>query len=280
MAMPFRAMFPGLPLSAALLMISGCRGSEGRHVGELDTGSRSTSIEATPAALREHPRGVAVVELFTSEGCSSCPPADALLTRLSDETRADGAEVIPLSMHVDYWNRLGWRDPFSDRTYSDRQGAYARRLGVKSVYTPQIVVNGTTELVGSNESGVREAVDRAIAVTPAATVTLTTSSGSSTGAVTVAYDVAGAPAGSSLVLAVTERDLTVRVPSGENAGRTLRHDNVVRSLRSVPLDSSARGTVTVPLTGVSRRDRAGLVAFVQNRETLRITGAATVPVGE
>src|SRR5689334_4635092 len=102
-----------------------------------------------------------IVELFTSEGCSSCPPADALLARLEKNQPVAGAEVIPLALHVDYWNHLGWADPFSSHQFSERQGEYAAVFGNDSVYTPQMVVDGVREFNGSNSSLAQEAIAKA-----------------------------------------------------------------------------------------------------------------------
>ena len=113
----------------------------------LHGGARSS---ATPTAV--------VVELFTSEGCSSCPPADALLQSLVDAQPIDGAQIIGLGHHVDYWDRLGWRDKFSSGASTARQQRYARTFNVDSIYTPQMVVDGRDEFVGSNRSAAWQAI--------------------------------------------------------------------------------------------------------------------------
>lgn len=194
----------------------------------------------------------ALVELFTSEGCSSCPSADALLARYAAKP-----DVILLSEHVDYWNRLGWKDRFSSAFFSDRQSAYARRFGLDSVYTPQAIVNGEAQFVGSDESALRRAL--ALATTRAA-VTLTKTGGG----YRIAATSANVPA--DLVLATVLPLQTTKVERGENGGRTLTHVGVVKELK---LLGPAEGTYDVPNTpGTS------LVAFVQARGYAKILGAA------
>ncbi|MEL7087271.1 MAG: DUF1223 domain-containing protein, partial [Planctomycetota bacterium] len=114
------------------------------------------------AAIPIHNTPFAVVELFTSEGCSSCPPAEAVLNRLDRDARQGHQRIFTLAFHVDYWNRLGWTDPFSDRAYSDRQRDYAVTLRERSIYTPQMVVNGTTGFVGSHARRAGQEIGRAL----------------------------------------------------------------------------------------------------------------------
>jgi hypothetical protein len=115
--------------------------------------------------------GPVVIELFTSQGCSSCPPADRLLTRLAQDSKLAG-QVIPLSFHVDYWDYIGWQDPFASPRWSERQRQYGRAFRSNRIYTPQLVVNGRTECVGSQEGVVRRQIEAALAAAPAGRVTL------------------------------------------------------------------------------------------------------------
>jgi hypothetical protein len=125
----------------------------------------SCSADARPPEARaaDAPRRAVVLELFTSEGCSSCPPADAVLRRLAREQTIGGADVIALEEHVDYWNGLGWADPFSSPAFTARQRTYADAMRRHGVYTPELVVDGTNELLGSHESGARQAIQNASA---------------------------------------------------------------------------------------------------------------------
>lgn len=174
-----------------------------------------------------------LVELFTSEGCSSCPPADALLARLLRDQPLEGVEIVPLSLHVDYWNRLGWKDPYSAKAFSARQQRYAKVFGEDKVYTPQIVVDGREEGIGSDEAAVRRMVGGA-AQRPHLPVKVTARAFGRS--LTLAIDLPPAPAGTDTVdvfVALTEDDLSSAVKRGENVGRTLTHVAVVRALQTL-----------------------------------------------
>jgi hypothetical protein len=220
-----------------------------------------------------------VVELFTSEGCSSCPSADAALRELENNPSLTGVEVIALGQHVDYWNRLGWKDPFSSAAFTERQRVYAQGFGEGS-YTPQAVVNGTYEFVGSRREELTEKILRA-AKAPRATVGLTRAANG-----TLAVRVADLPAGTKaadVLLTITERGLSTQVGRGENSGRLLHHASVVRTLR--PLGAVAANgtfTATAPLNLESAWKAHNLraVVLVQERASRRIVGVASLPLGE
>jgi hypothetical protein len=217
-------------------------------------------------------RSFALVELFTSEGCSSCPPADTVLAELSERARASGAPVYALSFHVDYWNDLGWPDPFSQGLFTQRQQAYARALG-GGTYTPEMIVNGADGFVGGDGARARRTVDAALA-TPAS-VALTLSARREGGIVTASYSVVGAPAGSAVLVAWAERERAVDVRRGENAGRRLLHVKVVRALTSAPLGATSSGAQTLHLPGGVITAGAEVVAWVQS-PSLRVLAAARV----
>ena len=169
-----------------------------------------------------------LVELFTSEGCSDCPPADALLAELDAKQFVPGAEAIVLSEHVTYWDHLGWRDPFSLDEATQRQEEYVRRFGLDSAYTPQMVVDGTSQFVGSDRSALQAAVSRA-AARPKLKLTI---SGARWDRGSVRFAVKGEKAIGSKLVAVLAADAThSEVKRGENAGRTLHHTAVARALK-------------------------------------------------
>jgi hypothetical protein len=219
-----------------------------------------------------------IVELFTSEGCSSCPPADDVLTRLEREQPVPGVEIIPLSEHVDYWNDLGWQDRFSSPLFSGRQQDYGHSFRLESVYTPELVVNGQTETVGSDWNAVTKAISLASGG-DRATVRAAMLPDN-----TVAFSVKGLPAGTrvaEIYLAVTESNLESAVLNGENTGRHLTHTGVVRSLTTLGrLDTSKNAEYSsqarLTLNPQWNRKNLKLVLFVQEPANRHILGASAV----
>jgi len=209
-----------------------------------------------------------LVELFTSEGCSSCPPADAVLARLHRDQPVPGVQLIVLSEHVDYWNNLGWRDPYSDARFSERQGDYGSRI-----YTPQIIVDGRIDVLGSDQSGIERAA-KAVALDPHGTVRLARTA---QGVKVSATDLSG-HGDARVMLAVVEDGLVSKVERGENAGRTLTHSAVVRSLREVGRipPAAAEWSAEVPVSTDVSWKRTRVVAFVQEAATRRVLASAAL----
>jgi hypothetical protein len=201
-----------------------------------------------------------VVELFTSEGCSSCPPADALLVEL-----ASRPEVLALSFHVDYWDRLGWKDPFSSPLATERQRRYAELLGLATVYTPQIVVDGRWQAVGSDRAEVQRALDSARHDRNEVPVTLAVDHGHARIRLGPGADAAAA---SVLLIGFDRRHVTA-VERGENSGRTLPHVDVVRGLEEVAQFNGQASEIEAPIRW--RSDR--IAAVVQARDG-RVLGVA------
>ena len=228
------------------------------------------AAEADPDHAATHP---VVVELFTSQGCSSCPPADRLLTELG---RKNGGELIPLAFHVDIWNHIGWTDPFSSSDWTRRQTAYARRLGLANIYTPQVVVDGAAEMLGS-DSGALESAVKVARTRPAAAIALQLEPSGRSVAVRADVDLPGSLRDRKwdLMLAVFETDLETPVARGENGGKTLRNDYVVRSLRRAGrLTASESLTASLQLDGQWNPSRIGVAAFLQDPRSLEIRGAS------
>lgn len=222
-----------------------------------------------------------LVELFTSEGCSSCPPADKLLTELEQSSPLKGVEVIALSEHVDYWNRLGWKDPFSSAEFSQRQADYGRVFKSDDLYTPQMVVDGQTAFVGSKADAAREAIANA-ARAPKAAVSLTIKAATAK-AVRLSVQIDNlpeVPAGDSaeVVLAITESDLLSNVVRGENKGRNLAHSAVTRKLARVGTikGKTFSAEPAVDLNAAWKRQNLKAVVFVQERTRRRVLGAAAI----
>jgi hypothetical protein len=224
-----------------------------------------------------------LVELFTSEGCSSCPPADTLLTQLARDG-VPGAQVIALGLHVDYWDDLGWRDPASLPQATARQAVYARAFGNGDrIYTPQLVVAGRREMIGTDAAAARQAIAKA-ASEPRARIAVALDVDGDT--LVARATVSEIPAEASQEplearLAVTEDGLTSVVKRGENGGRTLHHDAVVRTLLSM---GTLRGPGDVrqqtALASEWRRDRLHAVVFLQGRKSHRIWGTVAMRIGE
>lgn len=223
-----------------------------------------------------------IVELFTSEGCSSCPPAELLLSRLERGQPVAGARVIALEEHVDYWNQLGWVDPFSSAQYRGRQNDYAIGFHADNIYTPQMVVNGQVSFIGDDSGRAYQEISAA----KQAQITLVDIRNNPNGTdpelvdlqVLVTSPKSPRQRAADVYLAVTESDLESHVLQGENAGRQLRHAPVVRSFgvigRMDPRGSNiGQITNTLRLPRDWKRENLRAVVFVQERDSRRITGA-------
>jgi hypothetical protein len=232
-------------------------------------------------------RSTVVAELFTSEGCSSCPPADAVLSQLVLGQPVEGAEVLALGEHVDYWDRLGWRDPFSSALYSSRQSNYdARVFHRHEVYTPQFVVDGRLERVGSDISAVHRAIKQAAQAPKAAVDVAAVRADDRDLHVDLHVNV---PASLTLresadvLVAIAEDNLATEVRRGENGGRTLRHSAVVRSLTTVGTLSAHERTwstsASLPIAPEWKPANLRVISFLQERASRRIVGAGSAPKG-
>jgi hypothetical protein len=234
-----------------------------------------SSIPQPAQPLASDPRQPVLVELFTSEGCSDCPPADALLARLDSTQFIPGAKAIVLSEHVIYWNHLGWRDPFSFEAMSERQSHYSTQFSLDEVYTPQMVVDGARQFVGSDVAALSRAVASA-AGKPKLQIAVQNAR-LADGA--IHFSVKGAAnAKAVLVIALAEDATHSDVARGENAGRTLHHISVVRTLKELDSNSADGRPLQLAVPALSGRDKATgpirLVVFFADRQSGHVLGAA------
>ncbi|MDE0222672.1 MAG: DUF1223 domain-containing protein [Spirochaetaceae bacterium] len=235
-----------------------------------------TLATLTPAGIAVAGEPFAVVELFTSQGCNSCPGAEAVLRDLSAHARESGLRIIPIEWHVDYWDRLGWPDPFGDPEHSQRQRRYARALGQRGPYTPQIIVNGTTIVrPAQRRQLVFDQAEMALEQPAQAEVTL--SAGLAERALDVSFSVSDAPRRAAMMLIVVERGLGNHVPRGENRGKTLRHDEVVRAHHDLGrIGRETSGTFALEVPEDVDLAMASLICIVHDPVTMEIVGAASV----
>ena len=250
----------------------------------------TSSRAAKEETLNEYPaaggaaRAPVLVELFTSEGCSSCPPADALLARLEKTQPVEGVEVIALAQHVDYWNHLGWRDPFSYPEAGARQREYAQAFGTDNIYTPQMIIDGRTEFPGGNKALAFETIASAARTPKAEVVVARLSDGENEAkGVRLSVRVGRLPpltAGDTadVLLAITESDLSTSVARGENVGRRLGHVGVARTLSVIgaAAGETFNAEPSVSIDGGWRREKLRAVVFVQERASKRVLGAASI----
>jgi hypothetical protein len=234
-------------------------------------------VATSIGAAQSQPRVPVLAELFTSEGCNSCPPADRLLERLLEEQPIPGVFVVPLSEHVTYWDHQGWKDPFGSQQFTSRQQQYGMRFNLDSIYTPQLVIDGSREFVGSDQRSIERALRDAakvakpeLKVSAAGTGAMLSISASGPG-LAVEPD-------AELWVAVTEDRLSIDVKRGENANKTMKHSGVVRLLLSAGEARSAK-PVDVSLQPDWRRDNLHVVAFVQSRKNRKVlsVGYSVVP---
>ena len=216
---------------------------------------------------------VAVVELFTSEGCSSCPPADVLLAKTIHESYLNRTKVFALSFHVDYWNHLGWKDPFSDAQYTARQKVYDDILK-SSTYTPQVVVNGNNGFIGSDETKLNNAMKEALSVKSEAVFKSLYLTHTNDNVWTAHYELDGDYKDCKLNFALVFEKESSAVKKGENGGKVLNESNIVRQF--ITLKAASSGKVDFSKTPLTDRMNMDIIAYVQRNSDQHIIGAASV----
>ncbi|PUZ26163.1 DUF1223 domain-containing protein [Chitinophaga parva] len=211
----------------------------------------------------------AVLELFTSEGCSSCPPAEELLAGI--QAQAAGKPIYVLAYHVDYWDRNGWKDPYSDAAFSKRQVDYSRQFAGQ-VYTPQLIINGQSECIGSDAGAVRNALSAALRTSAANTLQL--SGEIKPGGADLEYALDNDPSNCYLLVAVVQRSATTNVKGGENEGRILPHVQLVRGLETMNLKGHKTGHIHVKLPAGFNTREWEITGLVQQNSNGAVTAAA------
>jgi hypothetical protein len=229
------------------------------------------------AAAQGAERVPVLLELFTSEGCSSCPPADQLLEKIDQDQPVPGADLIVLSEHVDYWNRIGWTDPYSSNDFSRRQQAYAAQFGTDEIFTPQLVVDGEKGVVGGNWPSAARAIQQSLRE---AKIPVTVSAARSGDSARVHIDIPSLPSDGAkglVYLVLAANHAKSKVTGGENGGRELNHVAVVLSMRQVAKISAKEGIskdFQVALNPKFDANDMRVVVFVESSRTQRVMGAA------
>jgi hypothetical protein len=227
-------------------------------------------MAVTESPVKPASQPVVVLELFTSQGCSSCPPADRALQAITQQAARSGQQVYGLSFHVDYWNRLGWQDPFSNKLFTDRQRQYDRALNSQT-YTPQLVINGRQDVIGGQKGKIKQAIQAIQQQSASAFVGVDGSVSHDTKQVTVRYALSAA--GPYRVnVALVQKEARTEVKNGENGGRTLVNTNVVRQFKTINM-AGQLGSVTLPLPTGLTSDQTSVLVYVQRADTGQVVGA-------
>ncbi|MFP2995873.1 DUF1223 domain-containing protein [Spongiivirga sp. MCCC 1A20706] len=214
---------------------------------------------------------VVLLELFTSQGCSSCPPADELLAEISDTY--NNKKVFTLSYHVDYWNYIGWKDPFSSKKYSDKQRLYAQKFQSRSIYTPQIVVNGSEHFVGSSEYKLKSAINRYASNNQFWGEIKITNLQESNGKIEINYVYYGDSDGKNIRAVLVTKEKTTHIKRGENRNLTLTNRNIVTAESEAKLITEGELTLQIP-SWVKNNDRLQVVLVVENKSLTTLTAVA------
>jgi hypothetical protein len=215
----------------------------------------------------------ALVELFTSEGCNTCPPAEKLFSSMKAEAEKNGKNIFFLEYHVDYWNKLGWKDPYSSFQYTNRQKNYTSVLNEESLYTPMMIVNGTNSFTGSDQQKANTSVHEALSTIPEIGLkTKIDSTASDT--LYLHYEATKADKNFLIRAAITEDGVVSAVTAGENSGRTLAHEAVVRIFFSSEI-SKLSGQLKIPLKKFMPGKKCDIISFIQHKQSMKVLAVAS-----
>ena len=257
---------------AVTVLISGLFGCASLESETATAQTKPTEPNQTTEPAKTKIKTSVLVELFTSEGCSSCPPADRVLSQLEKQQPNSEAEIITLAFHVDYWNYLGWKDEFSSKAFSERQSGYAERFKLDSIYTPQMVVDGETQFVGSNLDTANKAISDS-AKSGKATIGISNQNGKLNVKIT---DAPTRDDDAYVWLAIAEDDLKTNVRRGENGGKSLDHVSVVREMKLLgnlaAADKIFEAETAVKYNSAWKKENLKFVVFVQGKASKKIFG--------
>lgn len=271
-----------------LLVVGGVLGGGMITLGFNSPAANGPSNSASPAATQQQsaamdssqsdgemtPEPFAFFELFTSEGCSSCPSADRNLERIAAEAKSSGQNVYTLSYHVDYWDYLGWKDPYSTKEYSDRQRKYARQFESSRIYTPQMVVNGQVEFNGSSQTKSEKAITLALQAKTKSAISV--KSFINDGVVYANWKVSGIGESDQIQVALVQNSGAQKVTRGENARRNLTHVNIVRKLATIADPTANKGQLRFSFPDGLSADEFHVVAFVQTPNAVTAVGKSEI----
>jgi hypothetical protein len=253
----------------------------GSAVLGLATGAGRCAAQAPAPRVASSERTPVLVELFTSEGCSSCPPADELLRKMDQLQPIPSAEIVVLSEHVDYYDHIGWKDPFSSHAYTERQQKYVDRMKVESPYTPQMVVDGEFQFNGTDAKTAVQDIQKAAAAEKIS-VKLTASQTNQKGKISINVQAPALPGSSGLssadiLIAVADDADVTKVASGENSGRTLTNIAVLRELKPVGKIDKANGFSKDVETGIpaTSTNKSRIIVIVQEPHQGKLLGIAS-----
>lgn len=218
--------------------------------------------------------GFVILELFTSQGCSSCPPADAILAKYAIQ---DDPNIIPLAFHIDYWDYIGWEDPYSKAEFSERQRNYAALFKSQSIYTPQLIINGKTQLSGNNESKINTVVNKELAIEKKNQITIEKATVSKD-QLNIEYRMTELSTQTNINIALVKKKEITKIKRGENSGLTQTNYNIVYDFKSTMPKSKLNNMASFHFKSEWRADDFIVVVYLQNKNTGEITGAAKTAI--
>lgn len=227
--------------------------------------------------LQNYTNAFVVVELFTSQGCSSCPIANSILKNLKNLIQENNLAVFPVAFHVDYWNHLGWKDTFSDKKYTARQYSYAHSFSNLNVYTPQIILNGTNAFAASNEKKCLQEIIKTLDSDNARQFRLNAASSIKTDSIEVSFNVENSFSG-MLNIALVEKESMVSINQGENRGEKLVYQNIVRQFSQVDCRDRSSGKIYFEIPEDMEKGNMHVIVYLQNKVNMQILNAAKAPL--